>query len=174
MTLGTGIGGGLIVENRLYRGVSGSAGEIGHTMVLPKGRRCACGSRGCLETQIGAAAIVREAHRAMRRRLSTPAEVHHAAQRGNRAAQRVWADVGVWLGLGITNVVNLLNPERIVIGGGVAKAWRFFYPSLIRTVRVRAMQIPAQAVRIVRARLGDQAGIVGGAVLVWETQQHHV
>ena len=79
----------------------------------------------------------------------------------------MWVEIGRRLGIGLANLINLLNPDRIVIGGGVANAWRFFYPTMMSTMRDQAMDVSAQAVRVVRARLGSHAGIVGGAVLVW-------
>jgi glucokinase len=173
LTLGTGIGGGLIVHGRLDRGASGSAGEIGHMTIVPDGRRCACGSRGCLETLIGSSAVVREGRAALRRGSSrlTPELLSRAARAGDRAARQVWVRFGEWLGIGVANLVNLLNPDRVVIGGGIARAWPLFYPSLARTVRARAMEVPARAARIVRGQLGDQAGIIGGAVLVWQQEE---
>lgn len=102
-------------------------------------------------------------------RLS-PESVSQAAERGDRAAIQIWRDVGCYLGVALANVINLLNPERIVIGGGVAKAWPWFAPSLRATIRTRAFEAPAKACRVVRARLGDRAGIVGGAILVWEQE----
>jgi glucokinase len=81
---------------------------------------------------------------------------------------RIWQEVGRDLGLGLANLVNLLNPERIVIGGGMARAWPWFRSSLLARMRQLAFEAPAKAVRVVRAKLGDRAGIVGAAVLVWE------
>ena len=169
VTLGTGVGGGLVIDGALVRGASGSAGEIGHTTVDPEGPRCPCGSRGCLEALVGTAAILRRARQAMphRGRLS-PEALSQAARGGDRAARRIWRDVGVSLGIGLSNVINLLNPERIVLGGGVANAWPWFGPSLRATVRRRAFAVPRRACRIVRASLGERAGIIGGAVLVWD------
>ena len=180
LTLGTGVGGGLIVDGALYRGASGAAGEIGHMVINPRGARCGCGARGCLEAQIGSAAILRMARHAIRRspgRLRamarqahgrlTPELVSRAARAGDAAAQQVWREVGRWLGVGLANVVNVLNPERIIIGGGVADAWGLFAPTLKRTLRDQAMGVSFRAVRIVRARLGNSAGVVGAAVLVW-------
>ena len=183
VTLGTGVGGGLVSNGALVRGATGSAGEIGHTSVQLDGPRCACGRQGCLEALIGTAAILRRARQAIQRgnprlteiarrhdgRLS-PESVSQAAEQGDRAAIQIWRDVGCYLGVALANVINLLNPERIVIGGGVAKAWPWFAPSLRATIRARAFEAPAKACRVVRARLGDRAGIVGGAILVWEQE----
>ena len=181
LTLGTGVGGGLICGGRLYRGASGAAGELGPMVIRRDGWPCACGGRGCLEAYVGTAAIARMARQAIRqgaeplRTLArqagghiTPALVSQAARRGDVKAQAVWVELGRSLGIGLANVANLLNPERIVIGGGIAGAWRFFYPSLVRSLRAQAMAVSAERVRVVRAQLGNYAGIVGAALLVWE------
>ncbi|MBI3084011.1 MAG: ROK family protein [Candidatus Omnitrophica bacterium] len=181
LTLGTGVGGGLLFDGELYRGASGAAGELGHMAIDPRGRRCGCGARGCLEAQVGTAAILSLGRRAIRRGAGplrtlarqangrlTPALIAQAARQGDPAAREIWMEVGRSLGVGLANVINLLNPDRVVIGGGVSKAWGLFSPTLIETVRAQAMGISAGAARIVRARLGDRAGIVGAAVLVWQ------
>ena len=180
VTLGTGVGSGLVLNGTLYRGASGAAGELGHTVIDPRGRQCGCGARGCLEAHVGTEAILALARRAIRRRAGplrtlareargrlSPELVSRAAEQGDAAARGVWVEVGRSLGVGLGNAVNLLNPERIVIGGGVANAWPFFLPSLLRTLRAQAMEVSARTVRVVRARLGARAGIVGAAVLVW-------
>lgn len=180
LTLGTGVGGGLIVNGALHRGASGAAGEAGHMVIDPRGPRCACGARGCLEAHVGTAALLRMGRRAIRRRAGplrmlvrqaggrlTPALLSQAARRGDAAARRIWVEFGRFLGMGLGSLVNLLNPDRIVLGGGVAGAWPLFYPTLIRTVRAQAFDTSARAVRMVRARLGGHAGIVGAAVLLW-------
>jgi len=183
-TWGTGIGGGLILRGRLYRGARDAAGELGHMVITPNGRRCACGDRGCLEAQVGTAAIIAAVRAATRggrgtarlRRLVreangciTPELVSRAAHQGDRAARAIWAGLGRWMGIGVANVVDLLNPDRVVIGGGVAKAWPYFAPALRASVREHAMTVPWRTVRVVRATLGAHAGIIGGAVLVWES-----
>ncbi len=182
LTLGTGVGGGLVLNGMLLRGVSGSAGEIGHTIIQPDGPKCACGARGCLEVFIGTAGILRMAEDAVRRGKSsklakiaqeadgqlTPELISRAAALGDVGAKDVWERVGRYLGLTVASTINLLNPERVVIGGGIARAWRWFMPSLRRTVQEQAFKIPAKAVDIVPAALGTRAGIVGGAVLAWE------
>ena len=173
LTLGTGVGGGLIMNGTLYRGACGAAGELGHMVVDPRGPRCGCGRRGCLETLVSAPAVVRLAQRTMRRRGArlTSQLVGRAARAGDSQARRVWIEIGRRLGVGLANIVNLLNPDCIVIGGGVANNWTLFAPTLIRTLRAEAMEVPMEAVRVVRGRLGDHAGIVGGAVLVWNEQK---
>ena len=98
----------------------------------------------------------------------SPAVVSRAARAGDRAAKRIWDELGEDLGRGLAGVVNLLNPERLVIGGGVAGAWRWFAPSLRRTIHELAFDVSAKACHVVRAQLGDRAGILGGAMLVSE------
>ena len=183
LTLGTGVGGGLILDGSLYRGASGAAGEPGHMVLDPRGPRCGCGRRGCLEALVGAAAIVALGRPALRRseRLRTfvrdhggrltPRLIGRAGRAGDPHARAVWAEIGARLGGGVANLVNLFNPECLVIGGGIANNWSLFAPAMRVTVRREAMAVPARAVRIVRARLGDYAGIVGAAVLI---QTHQV
>jgi glucokinase len=184
VTLGTGVGGGLVLDGAVYRGASGSAGELGHTVIVADGERCLCGSRGCLEAYVGTAAILRLARAAVRRHRGalrvlaaeaggrlTPALVSEAARRGDPSAKRLWEEVGRRLGIGLSSVVNLLNPDRIVIGGGVANAWAFFAPAMRRALSRQAMPAAARRVRVVRARLGNHAGIVGSAVLVWNEKR---
>lgn len=184
VTLGTGVGGGLVVDGRLVRGITGAAGEIGHTGVQLNGPRCACGRRGCLEAFVGTAGIVRRARQAIRagsRRLThlairhggniSPELVSQAARAGDRAARDIWQEVGYYLGAALANVVNLLSPERIVIGGGVANAWPWFGGRLRTTIRDLAFTVPASACQIVRAQLGDDAGIIGGAMLIDSVQR---
>jgi len=184
VTLGTGVGGGLIIEGRLVRGATGSAGEVGHLPIRPDGPRCGCGSRGCVEAFVGAWALRRRAHALIRQHPGsvlaklvarargdfTPELLSRAARAGDRHARALWRDVGVELGQALAGLVNVLNPERLVIGGGVANAWPWFAPSLQRTVRERAFEVPARAVRIVRAQLDDRAGVLGAASLIWEQE----
>lgn len=170
VTLGTGVGGGLVIGGRLHRGAIGAAGEIGHMVVDPGGPRCGCGRRGCLEARVGTAGILRLA-KARRVKAPggriTPKMVSDAARAGDPAARAVWAETGTWLGLGLANVLNLLDPDRIVISGGVAGAWPWFAPSMRAAMRTHAVFSAAAASRVVRARLGAHAGVVGAAVLLW-------
>lgn len=169
LTLGTGVGGGLVLDGSLYRGAAGVAGELGHMVLDPRGPRCACGARGCLEAHVGTAAIIRMARQAgvAHHGRLTPERLAWMARRGQSTARAVWHQVGRLLGRGLAGIVNLLNPDRIVIGGGVANAWPLFAKALQRTIRAEAMEVPARTVRVVRAKLGEQAGIIGAAVLVW-------
>ena len=181
MTLGTGVGGGIVLDGWLYRGATSSAGEIGHVPLGIRGPRCPCGGEACLERYVGNRAILAMARQRLRtaegrrsllhqiiqkhaRRL-TPPLIDHAAIQGDRLSRRIWQEVAEMIGVALTGVVNVLNPERIVIGGGIAKAGALLFPTIRATVRARAMRGPSQ-VRIVPARHGEQAGLVGAAALV--------
>ncbi len=180
LTLGTGVGGGIIIGGRLYRGATLSAGEIGHIPINENGPCCNCGGRGCLERYVGNKYIVALAARKIRQGKKTivtklvnndlskvtPFILSKAAGRGDELAISIWQETGKHLGVALAGVVNLLNPEVIVIGGGVANAGKVLFDALRKTVRERAMEIPAKAVKIVRAKLGQDAGIMGAVVLV--------
>ena len=166
ITLGTGIGGGLIINHRLYRGEGFSAGELGHIPINEKGPMCNCGGVACLERYIGNKTLLSKARRLFKKKDISLEDITSMASKGNKKALEFWNEVGVKLGVGLSGVVNLLNPQRIVIGGGVSGAHRFFFSSVRKTLKQRAMKIPAQMVEIVKAKLGNDAGIIGARVLV--------
>lgn len=176
ITVGTGVGGGLLFGGRLYRGQAMSAGELGHIQVEPEGVPCNCGNRGCLERYIGKDGLVRLALSAMRGKRSmlaqmkeiTPVAIADAARRGDGVAKSVWEKAGYYLGLGMVGIVNLLNPDVIVVGGGIGNAGNLLLDPARRTVRKRALPVPARHVRIVRAELGEDAGLIGAATEVFE------
>jgi glucokinase len=175
VTLGTGVGGGIILNGELWRGVNGSAAEIGHMSLEPfAGVPCTCGSRGCLEVYASATAIVRMTRESMPRypnsslhtkETVTAQIVFEAGRCGDELALEVFRRMGVYLGIGIANLINLLNPEVIVLGGGVANGWSLFEQHMRQQVMERAFPLPASSVRIVRAECGDDAGLLGAARL---------
>lgn len=160
--LGTGIGGGIIINNKPLRGPDGTAGEIGHFCLEPEGPPCGCGSRGCVEQFASATAIVRMA-RENGMDVKRSVEVYDAAVTGDERAIAVFKKMGTYLGIMIAGMVNALNPEMVVIGGGASAAWDQFYDHVRSEVDIRAFQEPARRVRIVRSTLGDDAGILGAA-----------
>lgn len=175
ITIGTGIGGGLILNGRLYSGSSGSAGEIGHTIVDPNGPVCSCGRRGCLETLTSATAMVRMAKEAIDRGevtdLAKPENLEArdiilSAQAGDQTAAQIVKTAAYYLGLGLGNAINMFNPDTIVIGGGVSKAGDILFAPLRENARASALEAAAEAVRIVPAELGNDAGCIGAAALV--------
>lgn len=172
ITLGTGVGGGIILDKELWRGVDGSAAELGHIGVEPMGVACPCGSRGCLEVYGSATAIVRMTREAQPRYPSSPLHrsenltakmVYQSGMEGDELALEVFRRMGVYLGIGLASLVNILNPELIVIGGGVANGWEMFIGHVREQVLERAFPIPARRVQIVKAERGDDAGILGAA-----------
>jgi len=178
ITLGTGVGGGIVAGGRLVRGVSNYAGEVGHTTVDPAGPRCRCGNRGCLEAIAGSYGMIRRARALARerpgrylskwierdRRKLTPALIAEAARKGDGAARRVLRETGEALGTAIASLVNLLNPEAVIIGGGVSEAFDLLSPHVHRVVERRAFPEPAAQVRIERSQLGNDASVIGAAM----------
>lgn len=169
LTLGTGVGGGIIIDGTLYRGSSFAAGEIGHVPINEKGPTCNCGGMGCLEAYIGNQRIVKEARRLFRRGISLE-DLSHLAKKQNKMAIKIWSEVGRRLGVALVGVVNLLNPDGIVIGGGVAGAGKVLFDKIRETILKRAMSVQAKQVRIYRAKLGGDAGLMGAAILVRENK----
>lgn len=179
ITLGTGIGGGAIIDGALRIGPTEGFAEVGHMTIEPGGPFCGCGNRGCWEALAGREAIVRRAITKIQEgRLTTvaetveyrlgsitPALIARCAEQGDATATEVMSETGYYLGLGIANLIQLYNPEVLVIGGGIAQAGRVLFEPLLRTVRARAHMVPASSCRILPSQLGDDAGIIGGAVL---------
>ncbi len=175
VTLGTGVGGGIILDGKLWRGVNDSAAEIGHMCVDPFGGvACMCGSRGCLEVYASATAIVRMAREAGSRypdsvlpasQNLTSETIYRAGIKGDELALEVFRRMGVYLGLGLANLINILNPEMIIIGGGVVNGWDLFARHMNHEVAERAFPLPAAQVKIVPAECGDDAGLLGAARL---------
>jgi glucokinase len=176
VTLGTGVGGGIILDGKLWRGVDGAAAEIGHMCVDPFGGvACTCGSRGCLEVFASATAIVRMTREARPRypdsmlqgRDDLTAETIFAAGKsGDELALEIFRRMGVYLGIGLANLINILNPEMIVIGGGVVNGWDLFAKHMHQQIEERAFPLLAARVKIERAKCGDDAGLLGAARLI--------
>ncbi|HID11402.1 MAG TPA: ROK family protein [Candidatus Latescibacteria bacterium] len=169
-TLGTGVGGALILDGRLFTGPLGAAGEVGHITVDPNGPRCNCGNYGCLERFVGIDYIVERAREKLRTWEGetlipnmvegdmdklTPKHLSDAAELGDRLALKVWEEIGTYLGL---------NPEAFVLGGGVSNAGEVLLRPIRETIRKRAMQIPAGLVRVLRAQVGPDAGVIGASL----------
>ncbi len=177
LALGTGVGGGLILDGRLYRGARGAAAELGHTTIDMHGPACSCPNVGCLERHIGAGYIAARARAALAasarpsclRDLApediTPETLSGAAAAGDIVAVEVWEETGALLGQGIVNLVNIFNPERVVIGGGVAQAGDWLLEPARRVVRARAMSVAAATAEIVPAVLGNDGALIGATLL---------
>ncbi len=168
LTLGSGVGAGLIVNKNLYRGSTFVAGEIGHVPINEKGPRCNCGGRACLESYVGNRVILKKARNVFKRDV-TLEELSTLAKNGNKKAMSIWLDFSRKLGIALSGVINVLNPEAIVIGGGIANAGEFVFRHLRDTIKRRAMPNQARAVKIFKAGLGNNAGIIGAAILLKES-----
>jgi len=180
ITLGTGVGGALVVGSRLYDGAEGFAGEIGHMMVDPGGPECPCGNRGCLEQLVGAPAMVERARSLLEGEGTdgplaalpldelTPQQIGDAAADGDSVARAVLEETGRWLGLAFITLINVLDPDCILVGGGIAQAGPPLFDAIRKTVGNHAMSGTARVVPIVVAALGTRAGTAGaGALALW-------
>ncbi len=179
ITLGTGVGGGIIINNQLWRGASDTAGEIGHMTIDPMGPRCGCGNTGCLEVYVSARGIVNRMRSVVEsgvrsslmnalqgdRTQLTADLIYRAAARGDPAAKKALEDTGVILGVAVANLINLLNPRVIVIGGGIIGAGKFLFEPMRAEANKRAFTSASDAAKIVPAELTDDAGTLGAARL---------
>ena len=183
LTIGTGIGGGLVIDGKLYHGASDVAGEFGHTTIDSTGRRCKCGNYGCLEAYASGPAIADRAREALwdgansrmlqlvggEPALITAQTVYDAAEQGDEIAREVVRDTARFLGTGIANLLNGLNPDVVVIAGGVTQAGDALFEPLRNEVKKRAFKPAVQACRIVPGALPGTAGVVG-AVATFKMQ----
>jgi len=180
VTVSTGIGGGVIINGELYSGADGCAGEFGHMTIEPDGPPCHCGNFGCLESLASGWAIAREAVTRINHGEAssipeliggrvdniTARTVAAAAKKGDGLACEIIAKAADYLGIGLANLVNIFNPELIIIGGGLSKMGNMLLGPARKVIKERAFRLPAKRVRLVRARLGSNAGIIGAAVHV--------
>ncbi len=180
VTLGTGVGAGLIINGRLHRGFSGQAGEIGHTLIKVEGRLCGCGNRGCLEAYIGSSAIVERAKKMLEQesgnslagveQLSVK-DITKAAEDGNEIAIRTLEKTGWYFGIGLVNAVHIINPEVIAVGGGVSGAGDLILNPTRESFAEHVMNDIFLDVRIVTAQLGNKASFLGAAMLAFDHKQ---
>jgi glucokinase len=165
LTLGTGVGGGIISAGRVVHGSVGMAGELGHMTVYPNGNPCGCGNYGCLEKHASATAL-----RAMARLLSLGDDlsaegVYHLAVQGNEKAKMAFHAMGTALGIAIANLINIFNFPLYLLSGGVLPSWEFFAPAMMDEIRQRSFTFRNARTRVEKAILGNQAGLYGAAYL---------
>ncbi|MBI5756661.1 MAG: ROK family protein [Nitrospirae bacterium] len=179
MTMGTGIGGGIILNGNIWHGAHGMGGEVGHMTVNPEGPLCNCGNNGCLEAYSSATGMVRSAvesinggKRTILIKLSggdnnkiTAKMIHEAALQGDSVSINILTEAGKYLGIAIASLMHILNPEMIVLTGAVTGAWDFFMPAAKKEVEKRAYKAMVEKTKIVPGMLIDSAGIVGAAGL---------
>ena len=178
IAMGTGVGGGIVIDGKVLQGASGGAGEIGHMVIDPNGPSCRCGSRGCLEAYCSSAAIISRANQLLKNEL-TPVfqevlegklenmnirRLFAAYKADDPVARQVVTETAEYLGMGLANVVTLLNPEIVVIGGGIADGGGIV-DEVTAVIKKRALRPAGEVVRIVKASLGNDAGFIGASLL---------
>jgi glucokinase len=182
VTISTGIGGGIIIDGELYSGAIGTAGEIGHMTIDDKGARCNCGNNGCWEMFASGSALAREAQHRIQRGTETAildyaggdAEkitaqvVQAAAEHGDTLARELIARTGYYIGVGLANLINIFNPELIIIGGGLSNMGDLLLVPAFKVAGDRAYKEPYRAVRFALAELGGDSGAIGVAAYAFE------
>ena len=167
LTLGTGVGGGIISGGRVLQGYLGMAGEVGHVTVVPDGNPCGCGNQGCLEKHASATAITAMASMLRLGEGLSAREVYELALGGNEKAGRIFVAVGQALGVALATLVNTFNFPLYLLSGGVLAAWDLFAPPMLEEVRRRSFAFRTTTTRIEKATLGNEAGLFGAACLPW-------
>lgn len=164
LTIGTGIGSGVILDGELWMGACGFAGELGHVVVNPEGDVCNCGVRGCMETEAAAPKVIKNYQAFSGRTESVTAEdVYMKAKAGDEDARQSFAQAGYYLGIGLGIVINFLNPEKILLGGGVMTTGEYLLAPAIAEARRRCFKASFACCSIEKAVLGNDAGLVGAA-----------
>ncbi len=182
LTLGTGVGGAVIIDGRVLRGQRNYAGEIGHVTICEDGPRCNCGNRGCLEAYLGAYALVRDARERLRSKKSrclsrwierdaaelTPKLIADAAVKGDRIARAGYDEAGMHLGTAVANLIHIFNPHSIALAGGVAKSFHLMKPAMEKVLKKRTFGEARRSVKIGKAVLGEDAAAIGAALMAAE------
>lgn len=164
ITLGTGIGGGIVIGDKIWHGCSNAAGELGHITIEINGARCGCGNYGCVEAYASATAVVRRYREASNARTDITAEdVYNLAVNGNKIAKKIMDETGKYIGIAIVNIIHTLNPDFIVIGGGMAAARDLLVDPIFEEIEKRSFKLTGKRTNIVFGRLGNDAGIIGAA-----------
>jgi len=173
--VGTGIGGGLVVNGQLHLGIGGTGGELGHTMIDFNGPRCGCGNNGCLEAYASGPAISAMGMKAVSQGLTTkianlceydlnritPELIAEAAETGDEVAEEIYEKAGYYIGIAAANICASIGPRRIIIAGGVAQAGKLLLAPIRRTLKERVHIMPVEQVEVVSSKLGDNAGVIG-------------
>jgi glucokinase len=186
ITISTGIGGGVIVDRRIVRGVGSGAGEVGHMTILPDGPPCGCGSRGCLETLCSGTGIARRAREALAQGAEsilsaylsnksdgiTAAKVVEAARNGDRLAAALWSETIRYLALGVGNIIAMLAPEAIIFGGGVSTVGEQLLRPLRQRLNEQVRMAPVEDIHLLQAGLGPESGLYGAISLVADADRN--
>jgi glucokinase len=168
LTLGTGIGGGIVIDGKILHGFRGMAGEIGHMTVFPDGNPCGCGNCGCLEKHASATAIAAMGRMMYLGNDVTAARVHQLAKEGNERAKLVFESMGKALGIALANLMTIFNFPLYLLSGGPLPAWDFFAPSMFLEIGKRSFTYKRSGMRVEKALLGGDAGLLGAAYLPFQ------
>jgi len=167
VNLGSGVGAGVAINGKLYHGSTDLAGEVGHMTIDMNGERCECGNRGCLESFASAPSIVKRANKMMPdKNITSSREVYELALENDKECVELLQRTGAIIGIGLTNLIHVLNPELIIIGGGVSKSERFILRPIRETISMRGLTKEAKETRVVISELGDDATILGAVALL--------
>ena len=178
LTIGTGVGGGVVINRKVYHGSWNTAGELGHTVVQPNGRKCGCGNQGCLEAYAGARHIVERTQQqiadgrktCLNPETLTPKQIAEAASEGDELALDIFSETGRYIGIALTSIAHILNPQIAIIGGGISAAGEnLLFQHIREEFTERSMDIPGE-MKIVPAKLANEAGLVGAAMLAYSDQ----
>ena len=180
LTLGTGVGGGIVIDGSIFHGSRNAGAELGHTIIQSNGNLCGCGNYGCLEAYVGRRHIIERTHSkiilegkhsSLENNLNdlTPKMISDAAKKGDEVAVDIFVETGRYIGVALTSLAHILNPEMAIIGGGIADAEeKLLFEPIRSELKKRAMDTNADSMRVVKAQLGNQAGLVGSAMLVFQ------
>jgi glucokinase len=180
LTLGTGVGGGIIINKKIYRGPNGGAGELGHVIIDYKGNQCNCGNVGCVETYVGNNYMVKRVKKQLENVKDTiiyelcennldnlsPKIISQAAHNGDAFAQKIVIETGQYLGYALVSMINVLDISNVIIGGGVSGFGELLFKSIEDTIKDRSFPVVAEKVKVIPAKLKNDAGILGAAALV--------
>lgn len=162
--LGTGVGGGIVLNEKIFHGANGSAGEIGHMIIFDNGRQCHCGNRGCLEAYVNEKGIRKTTKEVFEKEIDT-ITLFEMAKKGNKKAIKIWQITAKHLGIGLANLVNIMNPDIIVIGGGIANVGGLLLRPAVKEMKKNILSPLAKNTLVVKAKLGEYAGAIGAGLL---------
>jgi len=166
VNMGHGVGAGLVIDGKLYHGAQDIAGEVGHMTIDLNGEICECGNRGCLQTFTTGPSIARRAMKSISQDPITAEEVYELAVRGNEEFVTILKETGRVIGIGLTNLIHIINPQKIVLGGGVTKAKEFILPVILKTIEECALTPRAKQTEVTITKLGDDATLIGAVSLL--------
>ncbi|AKQ75564.1 ROK family transcriptional regulator [Bacillus licheniformis] len=168
VNIGRGVGAGIVINGKLYHGAEGIAGELGHMIIDINGEKCECGNRGCLQTIVSGKAIAERGKKRLKESTDslTAKDLFEMAENGCQTCIELFQETGVIIGIGLTNFIHLVNPGKIVLGGGVMKGGRFILPAIRETIQQKALTAEARQTEVTITKLGDEATLYGAVSLL--------